>query len=62
MRAAFGRPLRRQHMSNVVIHAAHGKAGRNCIKRPESLNALNNEVVDGMAAFVDKRKPAFRRR
>ena len=49
-------------MSNVVIHAAHGKVGRNRIKRPESLNPLNNEVVDGMAAFVDKRKPAFRRR
>ena len=49
-------------MSNVVIHAAHGKAWRNRIKRPESLNALNNEFVDGMAAFVDKRKPAFRRR
>ena len=40
-------------MSNVVIHAAHGKAGRNRIKRPESLNALNNEVVDGIAAAID---------
>ncbi|MDY0038187.1 MAG: enoyl-CoA hydratase [Zoogloea oleivorans] len=40
-------------MSNVVIHEVHGKVGLIRINRPESLNALNNEVVDGIAAAID---------
>ena len=40
-------------MSNVVIHEVHGKVGLIRINRPESLNALNNEVVDGIAVAID---------
>lgn len=42
-------------MSEIVIAETHGKVGLIRINRPEALNALNNEVIDGigraLAAF-----------
>jgi enoyl-CoA hydratase len=40
-------------MSNVVLTEIHGKVGLIRINRPEAMNALNNEVVDAIAAAVD---------
>ena len=40
-------------MSNVVLNEVHGKVGLIRINRPEAMNALNNEVVDGIAAAID---------
>lgn len=40
-------------MSQVVLTETHGKVGLIRINRPEAMNALNNEVVDGIAAAVD---------
>ena len=39
-------------MSNIVIAETHGKVGLIRINRPEALNALNNEVVDGISSAV----------
>lgn len=39
-------------MSNIVIAETHGKVGLIRINRPEALNALNNEVVDGIGSAV----------
>lgn len=35
-------------MSEIVIAETHGKVGLIRINRPEALNALNNEVIDGI--------------
>ena len=40
-------------MSDVVLQEIHGKVGLIRINRPEAMNALNNDVVDGIAAAVD---------
>ncbi len=40
-------------MSKLVITEVHGKVGLIRINRPEALNALNNEVVDGIGAAID---------
>ncbi|WP_371323687.1 enoyl-CoA hydratase [Dechloromonas sp. ZY10] len=40
-------------MTQVVLTEVHGKVGLIRINRPEALNALNNDVVDGIAAAVD---------
>lgn len=40
-------------MSQVVLTEIHGKVGLIRINRPEAMNALNNDVVDGIAAAVD---------
>ena len=40
-------------MSDVVLQEVHGKVGLIRINRPEAMNALNNDVVDGIAAAVD---------
>ncbi|MGA9962872.1 MAG: enoyl-CoA hydratase, partial [Azonexus sp.] len=34
-------------MSQVVLTEIHGKVGLIRINRPEALNALNDDVVDG---------------
>ena len=39
-------------MTNVVLTETHGKVGLIRINRPEALNALNNEVVDGVGAAI----------
>lgn len=41
-------------MTSVVLTETHGKVGLIRINRPEALNALNNEVVDAIAAAVDR--------
>jgi enoyl-CoA hydratase len=41
-------------MTSVVLTETHGKVGLIRIHRPEALNALNNEVVDAIAAAVDR--------
>ncbi len=41
-------------MADVVITEVHGKVGLIRINRPEAMNALNNEVVDGISAAVDR--------
>jgi enoyl-CoA hydratase len=41
-------------MSQVVITEVHDKVGVIRINRPEVLNALNNDVVDGIGAAVDR--------
>ena len=40
-------------MTQVVLTEIHGKVGLNRINRPEAMNALNNEVVDGIGAAID---------
>ncbi|HJW27475.1 MAG TPA: enoyl-CoA hydratase [Rhodocyclaceae bacterium] len=40
-------------MTPTVITETHGKVGLIRINRPEAMNALNNEVVDGIAAAID---------
>ncbi|RKT58593.1 short chain enoyl-CoA hydratase [Azonexus fungiphilus] len=40
-------------MSNVILSEIHGKVGLIRINRPEAMNALNNDVVDGIAAAID---------
>jgi len=41
-------------MSQVVLTETRGRVGLIRIHRPEVLNALNNDVVDGIAAAVDR--------
>ena len=41
-------------MSDVVLTEVHGKVGLIRINRPDALNALNNEVVDGIGRAVDQ--------
>lgn len=40
-------------MPDVVLSEIHGRVGLIRLNRPEVLNALNNEVADGIARFVD---------
>jgi hypothetical protein len=40
-------------MTQVVLVETHGKVGLIRINRPEAMNALNNDVVDGIGAAVD---------
>jgi enoyl-CoA hydratase len=40
-------------MSDVVLSEIHGKAGLIRINRPAALNALNNEVIDGIGRALD---------
>ena len=40
-------------MTQVVLTETHGKVGLIRINRPEALNALNNDVVDGIGAAID---------
>ncbi len=40
-------------MSDVVLTEAHRKVGLIRINRPDALNALNNEVVDGIGRAVE---------
>ena len=40
-------------MTQVVITEIHGKVGLIRINRPEAMNALNNDVVNGISAAVD---------
>ena len=40
-------------MTQVVLTEIHGKVGLIRINRPEALNALNNDVVDGIGAAID---------
>ncbi len=40
-------------MTQVVLSEIHGKVGLIRINRPEALNALNDAVVDGIAAAID---------
>ena len=40
-------------MTQVVLTEVHGKVGLIRINRPEALNALNNDVVNGIGASVD---------
>jgi enoyl-CoA hydratase len=40
--------------TSVVITEVHGKVGLIRINRPEAMNALNNEVVDGISAAIDR--------
>lgn len=40
--------------TNVVITEIHGKVGLIRINRPEAMNALNNDVVDGISAAIDR--------
>ncbi len=39
-------------MTDVVLSEIHGKVGLIRINRPEALNALNNEVIDGIGAAI----------
>jgi enoyl-CoA hydratase len=39
-------------MTDIVLSEIHGKAGLIRINRPEALNALNNEVIDGISAAI----------
>ena len=41
-------------MSQVVLSEVIGKVGLIRINRPEAMNALNNEVVDGIGAAIDR--------
>jgi len=41
-------------MNPVVLTETHGRVGLIRINRPEVLNALNNDVVDGIAVAVDR--------
>ena len=40
-------------MSQVVLTEIHGRVGLIRINRPEAMNALNNEVVDGIGDAID---------
>ena len=40
-------------MTQVVMTETHGKVGLIRINRPEAMNALNNDVVDGIGAAID---------
>jgi enoyl-CoA hydratase len=40
-------------MTQVVLTEVHGKVGLIRINRPEALNALNNDVVDGIGAAIN---------
>ena len=40
-------------MSSVVLTEIHGRVGLIRINRPEAMNALNNEVADGIGAAID---------
>jgi len=40
--------------TSVVITEVHGKVGLIRINRPEAMNALNNDVVDGISAAIDR--------
>lgn len=40
-------------MTGVVLTETHGKVGLIRINRPEVLNALNNDVVDGIGRAID---------
>ena len=40
-------------MTQVVLKEIHGKVGLIRLNRPEALNALNNDVVDGIGAAID---------
>ncbi len=40
-------------MTQVVLTEIHGKVGLIRINRPEALNALNNDVVDGIGAAIN---------
>ncbi len=40
-------------MTQVVLTEIHGKVGLIRLNRPEALNALNNDVVDGIGAAID---------
>ena len=40
-------------MTQVVLTETHDKVGLIRINRPEALNALNNDVVDGIGAAID---------
>ncbi len=40
-------------MSQVVLTEIHGRVGLIRINRPEAMNALNNDVVDGIGAAID---------
>lgn len=39
-------------MTDTVLSEIHGKVGLIRINRPEALNALNNEVIDGIGAAI----------
>ena len=41
-------------MSQVVLTETQGRVGLIRINRPEAMNALNNDVVDGIAAAIDQ--------
>ncbi|MGE5472303.1 MAG: enoyl-CoA hydratase [Bacteroidota bacterium] len=40
-------------MTSAVLSEIHGKVGLIRINRPEAMNALNNDVVDGIGAAID---------
>uniref|UniRef100_UPI001B87CCC9 enoyl-CoA hydratase-related protein n=1 Tax=Dechloromonas hortensis TaxID=337779 RepID=UPI001B87CCC9 len=40
-------------MTQVVLVETIGKVGLIRINRPEAMNALNNDVVDGIGAAID---------
>jgi enoyl-CoA hydratase len=40
-------------MADVVLTEIHGKVGLITINRPEALNALNNDVMDGIAKAIE---------
>ena len=40
-------------MMHIVLTEIYGKVGLIRINRPDSMNALNNDVVDGIAAAID---------
>jgi enoyl-CoA hydratase len=42
-----------QKMADVVLTEVHGKVGLITINRPEALNALNNDVMDGIAKAIE---------
>ena len=44
-------------MTQVVLTETHGKVGLIRINRPEAMNALNNDVVDGIGAAIDAFEP-----
>ena len=48
-------------MTQVVLSEIHGKVGLIRINRPEALNALNNDVVDGIGAAIDAFEEELRR-
>jgi len=41
-------------MSDVILTEVHGKVGLIRINRPDALNALNNEVVEGIGRAIDQ--------